>query len=224
MFKLHTARSSVDQRYLWHRLRVRQPRHIIRPIYTVLYRGIHFNVECSITTSRQSISTPSSPNGVPTHTNSFAHTHTHTHTHTHMRARACVPFINLVALPRYSGANATFDRCLFLNNGDHFGRQSGGQAHKWSDGLTINSGPGAVVVGCLFQDNSDINFIIAEAHNARIKGNTVRHCDICVYIRVCCRVVLDFHAHIRKRMLVLLRTHTRVHVHTHTLTRARAHS
>jgi hypothetical protein len=147
MFKLHAARSSVDQRYLWHRLRVRQPRHIIRPIYTVLYRGIHFNVECSITTSRQSISTPSSPNGVPTHTNLFTHTHTHkhkhkhkhkhtrtqhththTHTHTHMRARACVPFINLVALSRYSGANATFDRCLFLNNGDHFGRQSGGQA------------------------------------------------------------------------------------------------
>lgn len=74
----------------------------------------------------------------------------------------------------YSGANATFERCLFQNNGDHFGRQSGAEGHKWSDGLTMGSGPGALVRDCLFQDNSDINFIIAEAHGARIENNTFR--------------------------------------------------
>lgn len=74
----------------------------------------------------------------------------------------------------YSGTNSTFERCLFHNNGDHFGRQSGGEGHKWSDGLTIGSGPGAVVRNCLFQDNSDINFIIANSHGACIENNTIR--------------------------------------------------
>lgn len=74
----------------------------------------------------------------------------------------------------YSGPNATFERCLFQNNGDHFGRQSGAEGHKWSDGLTIGSGPGALVRDCLFQDNSDINFIIADSHGARIENNTFR--------------------------------------------------
>jgi hypothetical protein len=74
----------------------------------------------------------------------------------------------------YSGANATFEQCLFQNNGNHFGRQSGAEGHKWSDGLTMGSGPGALVRDCLFQDNSDINFIIADSHGARIERNTIR--------------------------------------------------
>jgi hypothetical protein len=74
----------------------------------------------------------------------------------------------------YSGPNATFARCLFQNNGDHFGRQSGAEGHKWSDGLTMGSGADAVVRECLFQDNSDINFIIADAHGALVEANTFR--------------------------------------------------
>ena len=74
----------------------------------------------------------------------------------------------------FSGPSATFKRCLFQNNGDHFGRQSGSEGHKWSDGLTMGSGPDAVVAECLFQDNSDINFIIADAHGALIESNLFR--------------------------------------------------
>lgn len=47
----------------------------------------------------------------------------------------------------------------------------------WSftaDGLTMGSGANAVVTGCLFQDNSDINFIIADAHGAVIESNVFR--------------------------------------------------
>jgi hypothetical protein len=74
----------------------------------------------------------------------------------------------------FSGSHATFERCMFQNNGDHFGRQSGGEGHKWSDGLTMGSAADAVVTDCLFQDNSDINLIVADAHGARIESNTFR--------------------------------------------------
>ena len=74
----------------------------------------------------------------------------------------------------YSGPDATFERALFINNGDHFGRQAIGEGHKWSDGLTIGDGPRCVVRDCLFADNSDINFIVANAHGGVIEGNTVR--------------------------------------------------
>lgn len=74
----------------------------------------------------------------------------------------------------FSGTHATIERCLFQNNGDHFGRQSGEEVHKWSDGLTMTSGADAVVRGCLFQDNSDINLIIADGHGALVESNAVR--------------------------------------------------
>eukprot|EP00040_Diaphanoeca_grandis_P021686 m.115780 g.115780 ORF g.115780 m.115780 type:complete len:658 (-) comp28447_c0_seq2:326-2299(-) len=73
----------------------------------------------------------------------------------------------------FSGDNATFERCLFRGNGDHFGRNSESEAHKWSDGLTMNSGAGATVSNCVFADNSDINFIIANGHGAVVTSNTV---------------------------------------------------
>ena len=74
----------------------------------------------------------------------------------------------------FSGQDATFERALFINNGDHFGRQSISEGHKWSDGLTVTNGPNCVVRDCLFADNSDINLIVAHAHGGVIAGNTVR--------------------------------------------------
>jgi hypothetical protein len=74
----------------------------------------------------------------------------------------------------FSGADARIERSAFLNNGDHFGRNSGRESHKWSDGLTINSGPRCTVRDCLFVDNSDINFILANAHGGHVSGNTIR--------------------------------------------------
>jgi hypothetical protein len=74
----------------------------------------------------------------------------------------------------YTGTNFTVDRSMFLLNGDHFGRTSSSDAHSWSDGLTLDSGPGAVITNNLFQDGSDINFIVGGGMGARIAGNTVR--------------------------------------------------
>jgi hypothetical protein len=54
-----------------------------------------------------------------------------------------------------------------MHNGDHFTK------NLWSDGLTMNSAPGASVSGTLFLDNSDVNFIIGGGPNAQVTGNRV---------------------------------------------------
>ena len=74
----------------------------------------------------------------------------------------------------FSGPDALFERALFASNGDHFGRQSGMEGHKWSDGLTVNSGPRCTITDSLFMDNSDINLIVAEGFGGTIQRNTVR--------------------------------------------------
>ena len=53
----------------------------------------------------------------------------------------------------FSGPDATFERALFISNGDHWGRNSASEAHKWSDGLTIGSGPRCIVKDCIFADS-----------------------------------------------------------------------
>jgi hypothetical protein len=74
----------------------------------------------------------------------------------------------------FTGSNFTVDQARFLLNGDHFGRASISDQHEWSDGLTLDSGPGAVVTNSVFQDGSDINFIIGGGAGARVQGNVVR--------------------------------------------------
>ena len=74
----------------------------------------------------------------------------------------------------FSGPDALFERALFASNGDHFGRQSGMEGHKWSDGLTVNSGPRCTITDSVFMDNSDINLIVAEGLGGTIERNTVR--------------------------------------------------
>ena len=73
----------------------------------------------------------------------------------------------------FSGPDALFERALFASNGDHFGRQSGMEGHKWSDGLTVNSGPRCTITDSVFMDNSDINLIVAEGLGGTIERNTV---------------------------------------------------
>lgn len=74
----------------------------------------------------------------------------------------------------WSGADAVIEGSTFLNNGDHFGRQSGKQNHKWADGLTLTDVPGVLVRDNLFMDNSDVNLIVANGTGGRIENNTVR--------------------------------------------------
>jgi hypothetical protein len=54
---------------------------------------------------------------------------------------------------QWSGRDAKVMGSAFLNNGDHFTQ------NMWSDGLTLNVGTAAQVVGNTFVDNSDVNLI-----------------------------------------------------------------
>ena len=47
------------------------------------------------------------------------------------------------------------------------------EGHKWSDGLTVNSGPRCTISDSVFMDNSDINLIVAEGLGGTIERNTV---------------------------------------------------
>mgnify|MGYP001481133240 CR=1 FL=1 len=73
----------------------------------------------------------------------------------------------------WTGRGAWVVNASFLGNGAHFDRHTQQEDHSWSDGLTLDSGPGAVVDTSWFVDNSDVNLIIGGGTGARITNNRV---------------------------------------------------
>ncbi len=58
---------------------------------------------------------------------------------------------------------------VFRDNGDHT------KQNMWSDGLTIHKSDGAVVEGCRFVDNSDVDLISGGGTSSSFKANFVQH-------------------------------------------------
>ncbi len=67
----------------------------------------------------------------------------------------------------WTGLSPVITDSVFAHNGDHFTK------NMWSDGLTLNSADGALVSGCTFLDNSDVNLIIGGGVAARLENNLV---------------------------------------------------
>ncbi len=70
----------------------------------------------------------------------------------------------------FSGDNATFDHCLFRDNGWGLPNDP---STAWSDGLTVHSSSNIRITNSIFKDNSDINLILGNAPGAVIQNNWI---------------------------------------------------
>ena len=71
----------------------------------------------------------------------------------------------------YNGDYATFDYCLFRDNG--WGMMNHPGSAAWSDGLTMIGSTGVHITNSIFKDNSDIDLILGNGVNAVVQSNWI---------------------------------------------------